>query len=136
VLLVVLPRRLEHPWVERRRSWQPHGGENPTVKFHDRIVDAVELTSEVSGGHHTEGDCFTMANALVAGRLLEGVGQGVAVVEDSSHSGISLVLRHDLGLDLDAARNHIGEGTRIALEERVALVLDCIEYVGAVNEPV
>ena len=87
--------------------------------LHPLGVDAPETLGETGGVHEPDGHSLAVAEVVAAG-CLEGVAQGVAVVQDGAPPGFALVAGHHLGLDGDApgdALVEIAVGQRLTAEE-------------------
>ena len=67
------------------------------------------LLGEAAGADHADGDGFAMTIGAVAGDGLDGVGDGVAVVEDGADAAVLGILVDDLGLPADAAFDEFGK---------------------------
>ncbi len=110
-LLVAAHQRQEFVGVEPGR-WGDHqvvlARHDPAVLVDAGLIDAAEFARQFGGEDQPDRHRLTVREVVVGGDL-EGVGQRVAVVEQRPPAAFALVGRHDLGLDLDAAGDPIGE---------------------------
>ena len=67
------------------------------------------LGGEAAGADHADGDGFAVAIFAVAGDGFDGVGDGVAVVEDGAYAAVFRIFVDDFGLPADAALDELGE---------------------------
>ncbi len=70
--------------------------------------------AEESGGDHAPGYGFTVLIAAVVRDTFEGVGEGVAVIEDFAEAGLVFVATYDAGFDRDVSRNQKTQQMAIA----------------------
>ena len=90
------------------------------------VVDAPEPPGQQGGEDQADGHRLTVAEVEagigIEGDGLQGVGQGVAVVEDHPPVALPLVGRHHLGLDGHAPGHLLGQAAGRAGRRRVATV--------------
>ncbi len=77
------------------------------------VAEAAHAAGELRGEHHAHGDGGAVAPG-VAFHQLDGVAQGVAVVQDFPEPGFLEVLGDHLGLDGDGTFDQFAEGVRTA----------------------
>ena len=86
-----------------RSAREVEGADHPPVELHPLVVDAAQPPGQQGGEHQADGHRLAVAEVepgrRVEGDGLEGVGQGVAVVEEHPAVALPLVGRHHLGLD-------------------------------------
>ena len=76
--------------------------DDPAVLGHSVVADSAKGPGQLGGVDQTDGHRFAMAEAVAANRL-QGVPEGVAVIENGPPSGLVFVLSHHRGLDLHTA---------------------------------
>src|SRR5216684_5681576 len=65
----------------------------------------AQFVAEKSGGDHAPGYGFPVLIAAVVRDTFEGVGEGVAVIEDFADAGLVFVATYDAGFDRNVSRN-------------------------------
>ena len=96
----------------------------------------MKFVAEEGGGHHAPGDGFAVLVDAIVGDGFEGVGEGVAEVEDFAEAGFALVAADDASFDFERARNDVGERGGIAAEDGVAIFLEIGEKFGVGDDAV
>ncbi|CAM5616569.1 hypothetical protein STENM223S_07125 [Streptomyces tendae] len=86
---------------------QPHGLEDGAVAVGGGVVQAAGQPAQFGGEVHADGDGGAVA-PLVPLVLLDGVAEGVAVVEDLAEAGLLEVAGDHLGLHPDRALDQLG----------------------------
>ena len=85
------------------------GGEEGVLAGGLGLGPVAGLGGEAAGADHADGDGFAVAIGAVAGDGFDGVGDGVAVVEDGADAAVFGVLVDDFGFPADAAFDELGE---------------------------
>lgn len=98
----------------RQAGGEAEGGHDPAVVLDGGSVDPPQTPGEQRGEHEADGDRLAVAQPAVGsvpeGRRLEGVGQGVPVVEHGAAPAFALVLLDHGGLDGRAAQHLFLDG--------------------------
>ncbi len=108
--LLVPPHPLEEllPAVLPVGGRQPQGAQDVPVPGDVVLREAARGPGELGREDHPDRDGVAVLPAEVLGEL-DGVGEGVAVVEELAVPRLAQVARDDVGLDLDGTADELGE---------------------------
>src|SRR4051794_19818461 len=118
-LLVHPHDRLDALPVPGVAGGQPHRGDQPVVPVALLAGQQAGPAAELGGEQHADGDRLAVPPAEVL-HPLDGVGQGVPVVEELAHAGVVEVLPHRVGLDPHRALDEllgVAAAGRVGLEQ-------------------
>jgi len=90
--------------------------------------------AEESGGDHAPGDGFAVLVAAVLGDAFEGMGEGVAEIENLAEAGFAFIAADDVDFDLDVARDELGKRRTIAPQNLLHIFLEHGEHRGVGND--
>ena len=108
------------------------GGEEVVLAICVGLRPAAGACGEAAGADHADGDGLAVPISAVAGGGLDGVGDGVAVVEDGADAAVLGILVHDAGLPAHAALDEFGEERGIV--QPVGRRLDQVEQAGVEDD--
>src|SRR6266446_803580 len=98
--------------IEQGGGWNAGPGRQRTHATNQRddarnVVGTrqAQLVAEESGGHHAPSHGFAVLIAAVVRDTFEGMGKGMAVIEDFAEAGLVFVATYDAGFDRDVSRN-------------------------------
>src|SRR6185437_11438176 len=89
----------------------------------------------MSGSDRAPAYGFAVEKLFVASGGLDGVADGVAVVEDHAQAGLALVVGDDVGLDADAGGDDVGERFGVSAEDGVGVLLHVFEELWIADDP-
>ena len=110
------------------------------MAFHDRPIHEAHAGADLGGADEADGHGLAMEVAAVGGDGLNGVGDGVAVVERGAEVGLALVGGDDGGLEGHVAADE-GDGALAGPrggegEEEIGVALEFIEHGRVADEGV
>src|SRR5580704_17584624 len=103
VFLVSHPGLLQFLQLELALYRKPESGDELPVLLNHGRGDTSLAEGEVGGGHHPQRDPFALIVGSNPAHELDGVGEGVTVIQVQAVALFPLVSADNIGLDLDAS---------------------------------